>query len=285
MSHTTIANISGVTNDAQLTQLWIDSQTSPETARTYALVGTKFLRTLDAKGLTLRTLSLLGLLNVLGEFGTSIAACTHARDTAVIKSLLGFAHRAGFSPTNVGMMVKTPRIHANPQVRVIEREDIARMIEACETKDARLLVRTFYASALWLLEMCALKWQDLRGGVLTVVSGKGDRQRRVRLPAGIAADLEARRGYPTSPIFASSRTKGHLTPSGMWRRIRRIAAAAGVEVSPHRLRHSHGTHAIENGASLFAVQTTLGHSDPRTTTAASVAPSAAQSSGRVLQIP
>jgi integrase/recombinase XerD len=36
-------------------------------------------------------------------------------------------------------------------------------------------------------------------------------------------------------------------------------------VSPHWLRHAHGSHAIERGASLPEVQATLGHGNIATT--------------------
>jgi integrase/recombinase XerD len=49
--------------------------------------------------------------------------------------------------------------------------------------------------------------------------------------------------------------------------VKWAAAAAGIEapVSPHWLRHAHGAHAIDRGASLPEVQGTLGHSNIATT--------------------
>jgi integrase/recombinase XerD len=43
--------------------------------------------------------------------------------------------------------------------------------------------------------------------------------------------------------------------------VKRAAKAAGINeaISPHLLRHAHGSHAIERGASLPKVQATLGH--------------------------
>jgi len=49
--------------------------------------------------------------------------------------------------------------------------------------------------------------------------------------------------------------------------VKRAAAAAGIEapVSPHWLRHAHASHAIDRGATLPGVQTTLGHGNIATT--------------------
>jgi integrase/recombinase XerD len=47
----------------------------------------------------------------------------------------------------------------------------------------------------------------------------------------------------------------------------RCQARAGIAhaVSPHWLRHAHGSHALDRGATLAEVQTTLGHANVATT--------------------
>ena len=49
--------------------------------------------------------------------------------------------------------------------------------------------------------------------------------------------------------------------------LKRAAKSAGItsDVSPHWLRHAHGSHALDRGATLARVQSTLGHSDVATT--------------------
>ena len=48
--------------------------------------------------------------------------------------------------------------------------------------------------------------------------------------------------------------------------VKRAAAKAGIAgVSPHWLRHAHGSHAIDRGASLPEVQNTPGHGNIATT--------------------
>ena len=44
-----------------------------------------------------------------------------------------------------------------------------------------------------------------------------------------------------------------------------VAAGINEAVSPHWLRHAHGLHAIDHGASLPEVQATLGHGNISTT--------------------
>jgi integrase/recombinase XerD len=67
------------------------------------------------------------------------------------------------------------------------------------------------------------------------------------------ADLNAQ-------VFASRRGGGHLHPSMVERIVTKAAQRAGLEgkVSPHWLRHSHATHALERDAPIHLVQATTG---------------------------
>ena len=58
-----------------------------------------------------------------------------------------------------------------------------------------------------------------------------------------------------------SRKGGRLSE----RTVNDVAAGINEAVSPHLLRHAHGSHAIERGASLPEVQATLGHGNISTT--------------------
>ena len=68
------------------------------------------------------------------------------------------------------------------------------------------------------------------------------------------------------PVFVS-RKGGALSERTVDDMVKRTAKAAGINeaVSPHWLRHAHGSHAIERGASLPEVQATLGHGNIATT--------------------
>ena len=61
---------------------------------------------------------------------------------------------------------------------------------------------------------------------------------------------------------------GRLTRrSANWREVLRFRQGAGLDVnaSPHWLRHSHATHALERGAPIHLAQATLGHASVATT--------------------
>ncbi len=75
-------------------------------------------------------------------------------------------------------------------------------------------------------------------------------------------------GYPWRgrAVFVS-RKGSPLSTSQALRIVRKAAVRAGIDknVSPHRLRHCHGSHALDRGAAVHLVQATLGHGSVATT--------------------
>jgi integrase/recombinase XerD len=100
------------------------------------------------------------------------------------------------------------------------------------------------------------------------IAGKGGKLRQVLLPETVSRSRLSLRGDAgaNDPVFAS-RKGGPLTQQGVDAMVKRAAKAAGInaKVSPHWPRHSHGSHAIDRGASLPEVQATLGHGNISTT--------------------
>ena len=71
----------------------------------------------------------------------------------------------------------------------------------------------------------------------------------------------------TSPALLINRRGGRLTTRSVGRIIKKIAVAKGLspDVHPHTLRHAFGTHLLEEGADLRAIQEMLGHERLATT--------------------
>ena len=138
----------------------------------------------------------------------------------------------------------------------------------------RAMLEVFYAAALRVSEIVAVKLEDLKldlGYVL--VRGKGDKERIVPLGRSAQEILAEymKHGRPvlarerTSPLLFLGRGGQKLTRQRVWQMVRAASVNMGRNASPHMLRHSCATHMVENGADLRTVQTILGHSDIATT--------------------
>jgi integrase/recombinase XerD len=118
-----------------------------------------------------------------------------------------------------------------------------------------------------------------RGHRVVSVRGKGNKVRKLPIPAPLSRDLDryletrAAAGGAASvadlrgPVFITS-TGRRLDQPAVFRLVRRIGKAAHIpgaeRLSVHSLRHSVATAALEE-VPLHAVQDLLGHADPRTT--------------------
>lgn len=111
-----------------------------------------------------------------------------------------------------------------------------------------------------------------RGYRVLTVRMKGRKVRRVPIPPALGEAIDAMlaaRGNPaTGPLFVT-RTGGRLGEPYLYKLVQRLARNAGIpaaaELSPHSLRHTFATVALDAGVSLRDLQDAMGHADPRTT--------------------
>ncbi len=278
---------SGAPDDARLIELWLHGK-SEKTKRTYGYDLSSFFGFVGY-GTPLRAVTLSDLQAYAESLVESdvLATATQARMLACVKSLLSFGNDVGYLPFNVGKALKVPAIKDALSERILTEGEIHRMINVgAQSKRDKAIIATLYAGGLRREELCRLKWRDLKprddiglGVGQVTLFGKGGKTGVVLLPASIFGDVLAlRRGSPPpgedEPVFRSRKAKahlettgGHLDPTALNRIVSNAAKRASVPggVSPHWLRHSHATHAMERGAELALVQKTLRHSSVATT--------------------
>ncbi len=203
---------------------------------------------------------------------SSAAASTRARRISAVRSVLNFATRYGAMPANPGAMLKVSKPRSTLAERILSEAEVARMIGAESDPRLRSLLRLLYVCGLRASEACDLRWRDLSGtdrkGGEARVLGKGGKLRKVGLPAWLWRELAALTPAIRPESFVlPGRDGGQLDRRAVHRAVKRAAKRARVNgaASPHWLRHSHASHALDNGASLATVRDGLGHASATTT--------------------
>ena len=122
---------------------------------------------------------------------------------------------------------------------------------------------------LRISELCDLRVGDvdLQGRRLVIRQGKGKRDRFIPLSATtvtVVGDYLSVRGTAQSdPLLLFRQQK--VKPGLVQARLRRYGRAIGVQVSPHRLRHTLATRLWNIGTDIVSIQHLLGHEKLETT--------------------
>jgi integrase/recombinase XerD len=248
----------------------------------------------------------------LQQFADSLVAQTAtslARHLSAVKSLLSFAHKAGYTSVNVGAALRLPKIQQRLAERIMSEASMHRLLALETDRRNHALLRLLYNAGMRVSEVIGLTWRDVQenepGGQLHI-SGKGEKERYVLISRETYEEVLALRGDApdTAPVFSSRKTtKGSFLTRGQ---VYRIVEAAAIRaqialyteqkiqgsqevtvtrsrVSPHWVRHAHASHAIKKGAPLPLVRDTLGHASIATTNKYSHA-SPGESSGQYLAV-
>lgn len=115
-------------------------------------------------------------------------------------------------------------------------------------------------------EVCGLAVDDVelgeRSGRVVVRHGKGDKARVIPLNEQARKALRLWmdvRGAQDGPLFIGKGAVG-LGTRGVQRRVAELGRLAGVEVTPHQLRHTFAKRVLDKGTPLTVVSKLLGHS-------------------------
>jgi integrase/recombinase XerC len=156
-------------------------------------------------------------------------------------------------------------------------------------RDAAIL-ELLYGCGIRNAELTGLNLEDIHwANEAILIRGKGQKQRYVPLGDAAAQALRAylaeraarlatvgdTKSYATPALFLNLQLRGlgkpggeaRLTTRSVGRIVKRIAILRGLsaDVHPHTLRHAFGTHLLEEGADLRAIQELLGHERLSTT--------------------
>ncbi len=218
-----------------------------------------------------------------------------ARALAVIRSWFKWLAKEGKVEQNPALLVSTPKLPKHLP-RVPSMEAVNRMLTSLEEKAEhdpeagawperdRVIFELLYGCGIRNSELVGLDMQHVQwANDAVLVRGKGRKERLVPLGDEAAIALRAylpgretrlaragkMRLTPDGPLMMNLRMRGscRLTTRSVGRIVKAIAQSRGLpaDVHPHTLRHAFGTHMLEEGADLRAIQEMLGHERLSTT--------------------
>ena len=207
----------------------------------------------------------------------SLAPATVKRRVAALKSLFDFlADESGQTgrPNPVSM-----RRHAGRQPKLLPRDlddaEVRRLLAAIqEPRDLAMVALMLYAG-LRVGEVASLCPADIsaeegdRSPVRLLVMGKGRKERMVYLcREGYEMLLRYLGAQPVAdrhtPLFRN-RLGQPITVAGIEERLGQYGRRVGVELTPHRLRHTYGRWMAESRMPVLSLAKLLGHSSLQTT--------------------
>ena len=221
-----------------------------------------------------------GFLSQLYEKGLSKTSV--ARALAAVRSLYRWLAREGVVEQNPAKLVATPKLPKKlPRVPTIEEMNSVidgQMPEVAAFPERdRLMFELLYGCGIRNSELTGINLDDIRlSAEAILIRGKGKKERYVpfgdSVKNALAAYLPERQKVlgaisKHSAALLINRRCGRLTTRSVGRIIKKIAVAKGLspDVHPHTLRHAFGTHMLEEGADLRAIQELLGHERLATT--------------------
>jgi integrase/recombinase XerC len=222
----------------------------------------------------------------LGElYSRGLSKASVARALAAIRSWFKWLARQGLVEQSPAALVATPKLPKHlPRVPTIE--EMNRVVESAADDAAawpereRVIFELLYGCGIRNAELVGIDLADIHwANEAILVRGKGRKERFVPLGDAAAQALRAYlpsreaklegAGKSTPALLLNMRLRGNgrLTTRSVGRIVKHIALAHGLaaDVHPHTLRHAFGTHMLEEGADLRAIQELLGHERLSTT--------------------
>jgi integrase/recombinase XerC len=254
---------------------------SRHTLKAYATDLDKFAAHVgDASWRTIDHLTIRGFLSHLYDQGLDKTSV--ARALAAVRSLYRWLAQEGVVEQNPAALVSTPKLPKKlPRVPTVEEMNTVLDGEMPEVatfvERDRLMLELLYGCGIRNSEMVEINIHDIRlSDEVILIRGKGKKERYVPFGDGVKTGLEAYLPARQRVLAEKKRNSGallvnmrggRLTTGSVARIIKKISIAKGLspDVHPHTLRHAFGTHMLEEGADLRAIQEMLGHERLSTT--------------------
>lgn len=199
-----------------------------------------------------------------------LAPSTVARKLSAVTGLYRYCTDEGWTTANPADRVRRPSVPSESPTLGLDRDEARAMLDAADRPRDHALLALLTLNGLRVSEAVGADVGDLgdeRGHRVLTVTRKRGRVEQVPLaPLTVEAVDAHLDGRTTGPLFTDDQGR-RMDRHDAARVVARVARAAGIgkRITPHSLRHTAVTLALDAGVPLRDVQDLAGHADPRTT--------------------
>jgi site-specific recombinase XerD len=153
---------------------------------------------------------------------------------------------------------------------VLSQDEIQRMFFNCKNLKHKVILTLLYSCGLRVSELINLKWSDIDRSrmVISIVKGKGNKDRQIFLPSAIIPLLEQYyRAYKSKGYVLNGQLKLQYSETSVLSVVKALAEKSEIKkrVYTHLIRHCTFTHMVEAGTDINLIQKIAGHNNVKTT--------------------
>ena len=210
-----------------------------------------------------------------------VSASTRNLHRNCLSSLFQYLENVGYINRSPVKVVRQEKVTESFHYKVLSIEQIKRMTQKVESPRDRLVLQILYFTGLRVSELSTIKVKDFsvstqkrntQGAYLTVI-GKGSKIRTVLTGTYLWKEIKKyiKKANLEVNDYIFNYEGAPLSRITIFKIVKNATVVAGIKVpgdktpSPHWFRHTSAIHALENGADIHVVQTTLGHASLATT--------------------
>jgi len=198
-----------------------------------------------------------------------------------LSSLFQYLENVNYIAKSPVKVVRQEKVQESFHYKILSIEQIKRMSQKSVSPRDQLIIQMLYFTGLRVSELSNVRVRDFSvnqqkrnttGAYLTVI-GKGQKLRTVLTGSHLWKEVKKfiKKNSLTPENYLFNFEGAPLSRISIYKIIKKTTLLAKVKVpgdktpSPHWFRHSSAIHALENGADIHVVQTTLGHASLATT--------------------
>ncbi|HET6910180.1 MAG TPA: tyrosine-type recombinase/integrase [Mycobacteriales bacterium] len=194
------------------------------------------------------------------------APATVARKLAVVSGFYRYCAAEDAITKNPATYVRRPRVADESTRMGLTRDELVAFMAVATRRGGvdEALARLLASNGLRVSEACGARREHLvvdeHGRRVLEIHRKGGKIAFAPLADRTAAAIDALPVHDDGSLLGVDRFAA-------WRIVKQLASAAGIAktISPHSLRHTFATLALEQGVPLHVVQDAMSHSNPATT--------------------